>query len=179
MNKFYNIILTHPLVFNSMHRESLWKILRHCGIPEKLVKLIQIFYKNFSCSVGNSTTKFTVKFGVRQGCVISLFLFTLAIDWATRNMINQQWTGIRWNLCSSLEDLIYADDLALPSYTRDQAQRKTSELEHQASSIGLSVNAKKTKVLTNRNLTQQPVVINNHRLEYVNKFTYLGSTTSL
>ena len=52
-------------------------------------------------------------------------------------------------------------------------------VEQQASSIGLSVNAKKTKVLTNSNLTQQPIVINNHRLEYVNKFTYLGSIISL
>ena len=38
---------------------------------------------------------------------------------------------------------------------------------------------KKTKVLTNSNLTQQPIVINNHRLEYVNKFTYLGSIISV
>ena len=38
---------------------------------------------------------------------------------------------------------------------------------------------KKKKVLTNNNLTQQPIVINNHRLEYVNKFTYLGSIISL
>ena len=121
-----------------MDRESLWKILRYYGIPEKLLKLIQIFYRN-SCSVGKSTTKFTVKSGVRQGCVMSSFLSTLAIDWATKkNMINQQWTGIRWNLCSSLEDLIYVDDLVLPSHTRDQIQRKTSNLEQQASSIDLS-----------------------------------------
>ncbi|KAI0210307.1 Serine-protein kinase ATM [Lamellibrachia satsuma] len=87
-------------------------------------------------------------------------------------------TGIRWNFCSSLEDLIYADDLALPSHTRDQVQT-TSNLEQQASSIGLSVNTRKTKVFTNSNLTKQPIVISNHRLEYVNKFTYLGSIVSL
>ena len=87
---------------------------------------------------------------------MSSFLFTLAINLETKHMINQQRTGIRWNLCSSHEDLIYADDLALPSHTRDQVQRKTSNLEQQASSIDLSVNAKKTKVLTNSNLTQQP-----------------------
>ena len=81
------------------------------------------------------------------------------------------------HLCSSLKYLMHADDFALPSHTRDPVQRKMSNREQQASSISLSVNAKKTKVLTNINLTQQPVVINNHRLEY--KFTYLGSITNL
>ena len=38
---------------------------------------------------------------------------------------------------------------------------------------------KKTKVLTNSNLTQQPIVINNHRIEYLNNFTYLGSIVNL
>ena len=94
-------------------------------------------------------------------------------------MINQQRTGIRWNRCSSLEDLIYADDLSLPSHTRDQVQTKMTNIEQQANSIGLLVNAKKTQVLTNSNLTQQPIVINNNQLKYVNKFTYLGSIISL
>ena len=90
-------------------------------------------------------------------------------------MINQHRTGIRLDLYSSFEHLIYTDDLALPSYPRDQVLRKTKNLEQQASSIGLTVNAKKTKVLTNSTLTEQPIVINDHRLEYVNKLTYLGN----
>ena len=151
------------------------KIRRLYGIPEKLVKLIQIFFRNFSCSDGNSTTKFTVKSGVRQGCVMTSFLFTLVIHWATKNMINQHLTGIRMDLYSSIEHLIYADDLVLPSYRRDQVLGKTRNLKQQASSIGPQIMQKKTKVLTNSNLTQQPIVINDHRLEYVNNFNYLGS----
>ena len=177
--KIYINFVDFEKAFDSVHRESLWKILRNYGIPEKLVTLIQIFYRNFSCSVGNSTTNFTVKSGVRQGCVMSSFLFTLAIDWITKTTINQQQNGIRWTLCSSLEDLIYADDLALPSHTREQVQKKTNNLEQQARSIGLSINAKKTKVLTNSDLTQQPIEINNNRLEYVDKFIYLGSIMNL
>ena len=77
---FVNVIIDFEKAFDSVDRESLWKIMRHYGIPEKLVKLIQIFSRNFSCSDGNSTTKFTEKSGVRQGCVMTSFLFTLAID---------------------------------------------------------------------------------------------------
>ena len=65
--------------FDSIHRDSLWRILRHYGIPLKLVQLIKSFYINFRCSVGHSDT-FEVKSGVRQGCVMSAVLFNLAID---------------------------------------------------------------------------------------------------
>ena len=35
--------------FDSIHRESLWKILRNYGIPYKMVQLIKSFYNNFRC----------------------------------------------------------------------------------------------------------------------------------
>lgn len=102
--------------------------------------LIQIFYRNFS-SFGSSI-KFTVKPGVQHGRVISAFLFTVAI--ANEDCDHQQHTCI----VSSFEELIYADYFVLPYHTRDREYRKTNNLEQQASSIGIIINAKKTKVLT-------------------------------
>ena len=37
--------------FDSIHRESLWKILRHYGIPKKLVDIIKMLYTDFSSQV--------------------------------------------------------------------------------------------------------------------------------
>ena len=37
--------------FDSVHRESLWKILRAYGIPLKIVNLIGKFYEHFECSI--------------------------------------------------------------------------------------------------------------------------------
>ena len=37
--------------FDSIHRESLWKILRIYGLPEKLIKMIRILYDGFKCCV--------------------------------------------------------------------------------------------------------------------------------
>jgi hypothetical protein len=62
--------------FNSIHRESLWGILKHYGIPLKIVELIKTFCLEFNCSVGSSSDEyFTVKSGVRQGCVMLALLF--------------------------------------------------------------------------------------------------------
>ena len=37
--------------FDSVHRESLWKILATYGLPAKIISLIRASYTNFECSV--------------------------------------------------------------------------------------------------------------------------------
>ena len=66
---------------------------------------------------GKLSTGFAVKTGVRQGCpdLLSPLLFLIAIDWATRKTTEHQSTDIQWMLFTQLEDLEFADDLALVS----------------------------------------------------------------
>ena len=118
--------------FDSIHRNSLWKILRYYGIPLEIVSIIQCFYNNFTCRVGNSQNNFQVLSGVRQGCVMSALLFNLAIDWIMRQTTGDKNRGIRWNLFTNLEDLDFADDLALLFHTHTHIQEKTNELNTNA-----------------------------------------------
>lgn len=37
--------------FDSVHRSTLLKILTTCGVPQKLVTMISLFYREFQCSV--------------------------------------------------------------------------------------------------------------------------------
>ena len=37
--------------FDSVHRESLWKIMASYGIPSKIIKMVQILYEDSECSV--------------------------------------------------------------------------------------------------------------------------------
>lgn len=99
--------------FDSIYRDSLWKILRHFGKPSKIVDLVKIFYTEFKRTIGNSSnTSLFVKSGVRQGCVMSALLFIIAVDWVMRSPLSEDKTGIPWTIFSS-EDFEYADDLAL------------------------------------------------------------------
>lgn len=43
--------LPYTTLSNSVHRESLWKILKAYGMPSKIVNIIGKFYEHFECSV--------------------------------------------------------------------------------------------------------------------------------
>ena len=162
--------------FDSIHRESLWRILRAYGIPQEIVQVIKSFYNNFMCRVGNSETSFSVKTGVRQGCPMSALLFNLTIDWVMRQTTADQPRGIRWTPFSTLEDLDFADDLALLSHTHHHIQEKTSRLSTFAQQVGLKVSQKKTEVMMLNVQNPSPVTVNGEDLPTTEEFTYLGST---
>ena len=106
--------------FDSVHRETLWKIMSSYGIPPKLVRMIQAMYSNSKCSVidcSGSSEWFKVRTEVKQDCVMSGFLFLLAIDWVMRRTVEKENTGIRWRMTCSLEDLDFAHILVLLSST--------------------------------------------------------------
>ena len=65
---------------------------------------------------------FEIKCGVKQGCVMSRFLFLLVIDWIMRRTVDGLRTDIRWSMMESLEDLDYADDIVLLTETWRHAQ---------------------------------------------------------
>ena len=70
--------------FDCIYHETLWKILRHYGLPQKIVDLISVLYKSFECSVlmdSTQTDYFPVKSGVRQGCILSPILFNITLDY--------------------------------------------------------------------------------------------------
>ena len=101
--------------FDSIHRESLWKIMKKYGIPEKIVRMVKLFYDGFQCAVhdqGDTHEFFDIKTGVKQGCNMSGFLFLIVIDWVMRRVIGSGENGIRWKFTSKLDDLDFADDSA-------------------------------------------------------------------
>ncbi|KAI0242278.1 hypothetical protein LSAT2_014268 [Lamellibrachia satsuma] len=55
--------------------------------------------------------------------------------------------GIRWTLTSLLDDLDYADDIALLSHRHQDMQAKIDDMTRKAGEIGLKISTKKTKHL--------------------------------
>ena len=176
-SSLYVNFVDYEKAFDSLDRDSIWKLMRHYGIPDKFVRLIKKMYEGMSCSVllgGQRTDSFEVKTGVRQGCLLSPFLFLLAVDWIMRQTTSGQRGGIQWTLFSQLEDLDFADDLALLSHSQAQMQQKTDRLRTFSRSVGLHIHTDKTKVLR-MNAADVPITLQGAPLAEVESFTYLGS----
>ena len=108
---------------------------------------------------------------------MSAVLFNLAIDWVMRRTTEDTPRGIRWTLFSSLEDLDFADDLALLSHTQQQIQEKTDRLNKFGRQVGLRISTKKTETMTLNVDTPAPVKLNGTDLRQADSLTYLGSIT--
>ena len=178
----YVNFVDYEKAFDSLDRQTLWRLLRHYGVPQKIVDIIRNSYEGMTCRVVHGqqiTDAFQVKTGVRQGCLLSPFLFLLAIDWVMKTSTHQRRNGIQWTLWDQLDDLDFADDLALLSHTQQQMQEKTSDVATTSACIGLSIHKGKSKVLKVNATSTTPIMLDEEALEEVESFVYLGSTVDI
>ncbi|VDP76729.1 unnamed protein product [Schistosoma mattheei] len=83
--------------------------------------------------------------------------------------------GIQWTAQNQLDDLDFADDLALLSHTHEQVQTKTVSVAAISVSVGLNIHKGKTKVLKYNTENSNSVTLDGEALEDVESYTYLGS----
>lgn len=88
----YINFLDFTKVFDSLDCSRLWKILGHYGIPSEFVDLIRAMYEDSCCNVidnGKMSDWFDVKTGIPRDCIMSGFLFIVAVDWLMTNTLRQ------------------------------------------------------------------------------------------
>ena len=174
----YISFIDYEKAFDSVDREILWKLLRHYGVPDKIISLIWCTYGDMSCKTahaGQLSESFKVKTGVHQGCPLSPFLFLLVIDWIMKTTTTGRNNGIQWTLWTQLDDLNFTDDLALLSHNHSQMQNMTTHLETVSAGTGLKISRKKTEMMKINSTAKTPVTVGGEPIREVDSFFYLGS----
>ena len=203
----YTTFIDLTKAFDSVHRETLWSILRKYGCPEKFVGMIRLLHDNMNAVVhhdGESTEAFEVNVGVKQGCVIAPTLFSLfmgaVVQLAEPRLtdgvgIHYRFDGNIFNLrrlqakskvsSRTIVELQYADDTAICSSSEEGMQRIVDVFAGAYARLGLTLNISKTEVLYQHQrgfslpTDFQPAIrVNGNELPTVTCFKYLGSTVS-
>jgi hypothetical protein len=163
--------------FDSIDRSRMYRVLSDLGLPDKIIGLMRQMYSRCTSvvRVGKDLSQpFTVESGVKQGALLSPDMFNTVLDSSLTNALDEA-DGVRLDDDSPLTDLDYADDIALIAESPHQLQAQLERLASSAASMGLKINAEKTKVLFDARTPNAPILLDGQALEEVDSFCYLGS----
>nr|KAG5694297.1 hypothetical protein BaRGS_032015 [Batillaria attramentaria] len=102
----------------------------------------------------------------------------MVVDWVMRQATDGKRTGIQWTFSKQLEDLDFADDIALLSHKQQDAQEKLNRVAEEAEKTGLKINISKTEVMRVNHKQHDPIQLHQEDIKEVDKFIYLGSVVS-
>ena len=145
----------------------MFAVLRHYGIPEVVVNAISVHYKNSKSAVmvdGGLSDPFDVTTGVLQGDVLAPFLFVVLVDYLLKKATSQLDSGVvtrphrsRRHPAKSLNDLDFADDIALLESSTSRPQTQLTKTAEAAADLSLVISASKTEYMT-VNCNPQPAL---------------------
>jgi len=93
--------------FDSVHRGSLWKIMKKYGIPTKIIEVVKSLYED-----GRSAVRWGGVVGewFQAGmCAIAHTVIALVVSWVMKRTMKNRNFGLRWIEEGRLGDLNFAD----------------------------------------------------------------------
>ena len=163
-------------VYDRVNRKALLQVLRMYDVGGKLLSGIKSMYVDSSACVRvkvGQSDQFRIDSGVRQGCIMSLWLFNVYMDGVIK--VVKMGMGMRGGREWRLPGLLYADDLALYGDWEEDLKVMVGQFA-EVCRRGLKVNAGKSKVmvLNEEKVLDWEVYVDVICLEHVSKFKYLG-----
>lgn len=148
------------------------------GVPEHLVHLMQSLYTDQEACVRTERGDndwFSIGNGVRQGCILSPYLFNMYAEYIMREALNGYEGGIRIG-GRTINNLRYADDTTLVAEIEGALKELLERVRVEREKRGLKLNVKKTKLMTTGKL--DGLYIGEDKVEEVEGFVFLGANIS-
>lgn len=197
------VFIDFAKAFDTIYRHLLWRILDRFGSPPAILSIIRSFHDHMKGRIsiaGKQPERFYITEEVKQGCVLAPLLFNIyvsCIPLLCRRVLEKSSEvaivtrqdgsaiNIRHLAAPSKCDILYVfetaytDDTTLHSSTTTGLRRTVAAMERYSASIGMSLNASKTSVLSVGGPQIVPApTINNTALTQVSEATNLGSIVS-
>ncbi len=161
--------------FDSVERDSLWRIMAVDEMPPKLLRLIKAYHVLTKMKVrtsGSDSMPSEIRSRVRQGCA----LFNYIIEWILGQIL-RDYTGVQVGGTVHVSDLAHADDILILSSSYSGMQGLLEAVKRHVAAEVMRINASKAKVMPALipGKQRQAVLLDGEPLEDVDKFKYLGS----
>lgn len=181
------ILLRRPLfvcfvdlqkAYDTVQHELLWARLRHIGVGPRMLAAIQSLYSSGTLSMkvaGTAGPPRVQQNGVRQGCPLSPTLFGIFFDGLHSHLDSHapcsglQLGSGRWVSC-----LVYADDVALLSWSSAGLQSLLDGMHGFCQGLGLTISPTKTEVVVFNGPAPGQWHVGDHTLPQSATFKYLG-----
>jgi len=164
--------------FDSVNRDTLWRILSLRGVPPKLINLVSELYSGTGSAgrCGDTISDLlAVVTGVRQGCVLAPTLFSTCMDWILRRMSERSSCSTSFGNVK-ISDLDFADD-AVILWRLDILLVALKVLNEESEPLGFLESWVKTKICVfNGSLDAIifSVPVCGEYVEVTKRFTFLG-----
>ena len=172
----YAFFVDFSCAFDTIPRNCLFYKLSQLGVSSKFIRLLQLLYDDSMSRVWDGCTlseEFTIKSGVKQGCVLSPVLFSLYL-----NDLPETLPGGLTVAGVSIKILLYADDIVILSDSPVGLQKMIDCLHNYCKQWCLTVNLNKSKIIVFRNGPRLSKNLNWHygaqNIDIVNSYMYLG-----
>ena len=122
---------------------------------------------------GHGTTGwFPIGKGIYQGCILSLCLFNLYVEYIRRNPeLDEAQAGIKY-VRRNINNLRYADDTTLMAESEEELKSLLMKVKEESEKVGLKLNIQKTKIMASGPITSWQ--IDGEIMETVTDFLSLG-----
>ena len=133
-----------------MDHNKLWKILQKMGIPDDLTCLLRNLYAGQEAIVRTrhgTTHWFQIGKEIRQGCILSPYLFNLYAEYIIRNTgLEEAQAGIKIAR-RNINNFKYADDTTLMAESEEELKSLLMNVKEESEKVGLKLNIQKPKVM--------------------------------
>jgi hypothetical protein len=176
----YVLFVDIQKAYDRVHQGALWVVLRHMGVPDRIVRLLETWGSRRTTSVmvnGSLGEPFPMEAGVPQGSVLSPLLFNLYIESLSRYLASlPEYEGVRV-LNTVLRHLLYADDLSAPARSPRQLEIVLEAIGRWGEAWGLRLgvgNGKTEAMAFGRPAPAQPLYGGGYTVPWTALYRYLG-----
>jgi len=166
--------------FDLVNHLKLFSTLIKRGLPTFLIDTIINWYQKLSVVVrwnGCLSCELRVFSGVRQGGILSPFLFNIYVDYILSKI---RMSDLGCHICNMyIGCIMYADDLLLISSSIIDLQKMLEICDGMGANLGIKFNALKSKCISigpDRSIKLASMTISNAKIDWVEKIKYLGIT---